>query len=75
METKPVRASRTLRGLLLVFLPLLQNLWVELDIKDIIEMGNQIDQMVLIATQLVGIILAIYGRFKAKKELVLTTLP
>ena len=44
----------------------MQHLGVQLDIMDIIEMGNGINEMVLIATQLVGFIIALYSRLTAK---------
>jgi len=52
-KSKPIRASKTIRGLLLVFLPIVQQLGVELDIMDIIEIGNGINELVLLATQFV----------------------
>lgn len=66
-QTKPFRASKTLRGILLILVPLLKQLGVEIGIDDVVIIWDWLNSMVMMWTQLAGAILAIYGRLTADK--------
>ena len=69
METKPIRASKTVRGLVIAIIPMLQYVWLDIDISDVITIGNMTNELYDIAVQLVGIMIAFYGRLVAQKPL------
>lgn len=69
MWTKPVRASKTVWGLVLVLVPLLNQLGVELELGALVRLWDLVNELYLVAVQLVWVILALYGRFTVKKSL------
>ncbi len=71
MQTKPLRASKTLWGLLLLLPSLLTQLWVGVSLDHIIQIGDSLSQIIESITALVGMLLAIYGRVNATKSLTL----
>lgn len=69
MNTKPIRASKTVRGILIAVIPMLKHLGVEIDMASLIQIGDVTNNLYMVAVQLVGLILALYGRVVANKPL------
>jgi len=69
-ETKHVFDSTTIRGIIILLLPLIkQVLGIDIGTEEINSIFGNIDQLLTIGFTLVGAIMSIYGRIKANNNL------
>lgn len=73
MQTKHALASKTILGVIIAILPIV-NLVFKVDITadEVTLIFGNIDAMISLGTVTVGLIMAIWGRFTAKKKLTIT---